>query len=292
MHLKIIRPQQLVFSVCASISLALLLSFSILLPAHAQAGATLVRADVPSMNVALGFNSRYRDGDWIPVQVTLKNPGSDFNGSIALNIPAPYSGYSNTQSSSTNRYQQTISLSTGAQKQVTLYVPLMLGAVGATQTIGVDLLDTNGQKIATQTSTLRSLGPNDILVGVLSDQTSGITALGQVTQPNQTASVFEEPLNATNMPKSAAVLKNFDMIVLDNFTTSSLSKDQFTALENWVSQGGNLVVVGGPEWRRTLSPLPASLLPVDIAGTSTLAAGTNLFPIGGPTRSEIGRAHV
>lgn len=239
------------------------------------------------MRVDMGFNSRYRDGSWVPIRVTLHNDGPDFSGTVSVSLPSPYAGM-NTLSPSSNKYQQAISLSSGAQKQITLNVPMLFGSQGVTQTVNVNLLDANGKLVLSQPATLRSLGPNDILAGVLSDQSAGISSLGQVTQPNQTASVFEEQLNAATMPKIAEILTNFDVIVLDNFTTSSLSNEQLTALQNWVAQGGTLIVTGGPEWRRTLSALPAGLLPVNIAGTSTLPAGTDLFPVGGPTKSGPG----
>jgi hypothetical protein len=236
----------------------------------------------------MGFNSRYRDGSWVPIQVTLRNDGPDFNGFVSINLPTPYAGINNTAPSSST-YQQTISLSTSAQKQIVINAPIFFGAQGSAQTVDVNLLDTSGKRVLTQTGTLRSLGLNDILVGVLSDQTTGIPSLGQVTQPNQAASVFEEQLNPTTMPRIARILNNFDMIVLDNFTTSSLDQGQLQALQNWVAQGGTLVVVGGPQWRGTLTPLPANMLPVTIAGTSTLPTGTNLLPVGGPSNSGPGQ---
>jgi hypothetical protein len=273
--------------ISAGICLALILLLGIL-PGTASAHTATASAEGISMHVDMGFNSRYRDGNWVPIQVTLRNGGPDFNGTVSVNLPTPYAGVNNTAPGS-SIYQQTVSLSTGAQKQIVINAPIFFGAQGSTQTIDVNLLDTNGRRVLTQTGTLRSLGLNDILVGVLSDQTTGIPSLGQVTQPNQTASVFEEQLDPTTMPSVAQILTNFDMIVLDNFTTSSLNQNQLQALQNWVAQGGTLVVVGGPQWRGTLTPLPANMLPVNIAGTSTLPAGTNLLPVGGPSNSGPGQ---
>src|SRR6266699_287077 len=101
--------------------------------------------------------------------------------------------------------------------------------------------------------------------------------------PTQGGSVIVEFLNANNMPTMAGILKNFNIIVLDDFTTSNLSTAQLAALQTWVNQGGNLIVTGGPEWHRTISALPTGLLPVAVNGTSTIPAGTSLLPLGGPT---------
>src|SRR6266516_1492460 len=158
------------------------------------------------------------------------------------------------------------------------------------QTITVDLLDANNQKVGSDVSTLRSIGPSDIFVGILSDQSTGFSPLSTVPLADPTASIITEQLNASTLPTMAEVLKNFNLIVLDNFTTSNLTKDQLTTLQNWVNQGGSLIVVGGPDWRRTLSPLPAGLLPVSVTGTAILPAKTPLLPIGSPTKGGPGQS--
>ncbi len=247
------------------------------------------------MQVQAGFNSRYRDGNWTPVQVTLRNDGPDFTGKVSVNTPSLFSGAGN--SGSTYIYQQAVSLPNNSQKQVTLYVPFTFGSPGTTQNITVDLLDANNHPVTTQSAALRALGASDIFVGFLFDQTPGQTpGLGPLTNvalptQGQGGSIQVEPLNTGTMPAIAAALKNFDVIILDNFTTNSLSQDQLTALQNWVQQGGKLIVIGGPEAHRTLDPL-ASLLPVTLTGTATLPPGTHLFPLGGPTKSGPNEGNV
>lgn len=271
----------------ASVTLALVF---LLLPQHvlAHQAKNLVPADGPRINsIQPGFtNGDYRDGNWVPIQVSLSNTGADFTGKVSLDAPSPFTGMGGNNAAQST-YQAAVSLPSGSQKQVTLYVPFNIGAQGTTQNVTVSLLDTNNQKIATSTAPLNSIGPNDIFVGVLSDQTAGsFSLLNGVAMANSAVRVNEEPLNATNFPIIAQVLKNFDAIVLDNFTTSKLSQEQLAALQDWVNQGGTLIVAGGPEWRRTLGPLSASLLPVTITGTDTLPGGTHLLPVGGPTRNN------
>ena len=261
--------------------LSLLFTF-FLFPLNASASSNVPSASMPTFQVSAGFNSRYRDSNWVPVQVSLHNDGPDFSGFVSINIPAP--SISTTRSSPMLTYQQTITLPTSSQKQVTMHVPIAMSEQSSTQVITVDLLDTNYQKISSETTTLRSIGPSDIFVGILSDQTTGFGPLSTLSLADPTASILVESLNATTMPTMTAELKNFDLLILDNFTTSNLSKDQLTTLQNWVNQGGSLIVVGGPEWRRSLRPLPSNLLPVSLTGTQTLPAKTSLLPVGGPTK--------
>lgn len=278
-HIRILL--RLCGGVATAVALALALTF---FPSHAFAAISTPHAG-PTFAVAAGFGARYqdKDGTWIPVQMTLRNDGPEFNGKISINPPAPL-GVGN--GSATSTYEQLINLPTGAQKQVTVYIPFSMGTPGVAQNVTVNLLDNNGQKINSQQATLRSLGPGDLFVGVLSNQTSGFGALGQIQLPSAGAQVVVDQLNATTMPGIVDALNNFDLIIIDNFDTASLNKEQIAALERWTAQGGTLIVVGGPEWRGTLAPLPASLVPVDITGTSTLPAGTHIFPIGGPGKGN------
>jgi hypothetical protein len=241
----------------------------------------------PSFQVNAGFETHYRDGNWVPVQVTLRNDGPDFSGTLSLATPGPQFLGSSIQGTPSN-YQLSITLANGAQKQVTMYLPLYFDV----QSITVKLLDSGGNVVGSQTATLTPLIPGDVFVGILSDQSSGFGTLSAAPLPNQGGSVVIDFLNAGTMPNRAAALKNFDLIVLDNFTTSNLSAAQLSALQTWVNQGGTLILAGGPEWHRTLGALPAGLVPVTVIGTATLAAGNPLLPLGGPGAVRPGQNNV
>jgi hypothetical protein len=264
-------------------------------PVHALASTGVMNHALasPTMQVNAGFATRYRDGNWVPVQVALHNDGPDFSGAISINVSAynsPYivTGNNPGTAGPPSHYQVPITLANGAQKQITTYIPIYYD----TQSIIVRLLDGNGHVVSTQDGALNPLNIGDMLIGVLSDQSSGFGSLSAVTLPSQGSSLIVEFLNANTMPDIAAALKNFNVLVLDNFTTSSLSANQLTALQNWVDQGGALIEVGGPEWRRTLSTLPKSLLPVAINGTTSLPAGSPLLPLGGPSSGHQGQTGV
>jgi hypothetical protein len=238
----------------------------------------------PSFRVNAGFETHYRDGNWVPVQITLRNDGPDFRGALSLIAPSPQFLGSSNQGTPSN-YQASITLANGAQKQVTMYVPLYFDV----QSVTVQLLDSSGNVVGSQTAALTPLLPGDILIGILSDQSSGFSPLSAASLPNPGGSIVLELLNAGTLPGMAAALKNFNAIVLDNFTSNNLSAAQLSALQTWVDQGGTLILVGGPEWHRTLDALPSGLVPVIVNGTETIAAGTSLLPIGGPQAVHAGQ---
>jgi hypothetical protein len=245
------------------------------------------RIDVPTFQVKAGFESHYRDGNWIPVQISLRNDGPDFNGSLSLITPNPQFQLSSSQGIPSN-YQVSISLANGAQKLVTMYLPLYFD----TQSVTVQLLNSSGQIVGSQTAPLIPLSQGDVFIGVLSDQNSWFSSLSALSLPNQGGSIILEFLNAKTMPTMAAALKNFNIIVLDNFTTTNLSAIQLNALQNWTNQGGTLLLVGGPEWHRTLGTLPAELVPIQVYGSATIPAGTVLLPPGGPATQSSGQHKI
>ena len=268
--------------VASCLALALLLFFA--LPIKAMAHPV---TSGPSLQVSAGFETHYRNGNWVPVQITLRNDGPDFSGTLSLSASNPQFVVQGDTGTSLS-YQFAITLANGARKQVTMYLPLY----SSMQNVTVKLLDSNGNAASTQSAALNPLAPGDVFVGVLSDQSTGFGPLSTAPLPTQGGSVIVEFLNAHTMPSMAGILKNFNMIVLDDFTTSNLSTAQLAALQTWVNQGGNLIVAGGPEWHRTTSALPAGLLPVAVNGTSTIAAGTTLLPLGGPTLGRLGQNQV
>ncbi len=276
--------RKLVIASCLAITIVLTYFF---FPANASANTAFTTqrttsvVNGPVLQVTAGFNARFRDGNWIPVQINLSNNGADFDGTISINAPAPLNGTSSTSSV----YSEPISLANGTQKQVIIDIPVNLGGQGNVQDIHVNLLANSGNVVRSQISKVSSLGQNDIFTGILSDQNTGFSPLYSIALPNQGGSMIVEPLNASNLPDKASVLKNFDLLVLDNFTASNLSANQLIALQSWVDQGGELIEAGGPEWRRTLSSLPTSLLPVAVTGTSTLPAGTPLLPVISPAQT-------
>ena len=225
--------------------------------------------------VHVGFDGRYKNGTWIPVYVALSNTGTDFTGTLSISPPP---SLSEPEWPST-LYQSSITLPAGAQKQVTLYIPLKTSTLDISQTVDVQLLDTHGQLVLTGSAFAHPLNPQDVFVGLLSDQPGSFSTFTNIDLPNRAATLVTEPLNASTFPTEAAALDNFDMLILDDFTSSMLSPDQLSTLQAWIQRGGTLVEVGGPAWQRSLSPLPHNLLPVTITDTSLLSSHASSFSI-------------
>lgn len=248
-------------------------------PVQASAHAKGAPARDLTLQLDVGFNSFYRIGYWTPIRVTLSNQGADFRGTLAINTFSGLSPINGGSNISPWSFEEPVTLPQGTQKQLTLTMPLYMGLFPP-HGITAQLRDTHGHVVATQQATPDYLNPGDILVGIFSDNYAGFSPLSAVTLPNSYSSVALAPLDATTMPTTTTVLSNFDVIILDDFATATLSPAQVRTLQAWVNQGGALIEVGGTAWQRTLKPLPPELLPVMVNGTGVIPAGTDLLPTG------------
>lgn len=238
----------------------------------------------PALTINAGFNDIYRVGHWTPVHVTLTSRGAPFTGKLAVQS---YTGGSRTaittDSLSPWQFIQTIALAKGQHRQFTIYAPHYTDDL-ITHGFQATLIDTYGKTVVTQESKPGAeIQPGYILVGVLSDNPLTRTQLAKVTLPGQSANTMVSQLTAATLPTSEAVLENFNALVIDNFSTRTLTSQQIMALRIWINRGGTLILVGGPHWAKTLEPLPDDLRPVRVYGLNTLPPHTHLLTFNGNT---------
>jgi hypothetical protein len=251
------------------------------------AASSIANTGAPSLEVHAGFGSFFRNGAWVPLYITLHNIGKDFSGTVAASNAASPIWQDTFTMIPASTYQQPVTLSHGEQKQYTLYLPMT--SYSGKESITVQLLNSQEKVVQSQNVLLQQLFPWDVLVGLLSSQSTGFASLEAVTLPNQNGSVQAQYLNAQTMPSMAATLANFNLIVLDRFS-GSFTRAQLRALNLWVQQGGTLIEIGGLHWQQNLSTVPTDLLPVNVSGTSVLPAGTHLLPGGIPNSTGSGSA--
>lgn len=271
------------------LKLLIICSVFVVLQMHQSeiARATTHASKGPTMQADVGFDEDYREGNWTPVYVTLANSGPDFRGTLSINVFAGQPRATSPSFPSPWSFQRPVMLPAGSRQHLTLYVPFYLGNLPPRGVV-VTLMGANGQTIATQavpaTTQLYSVQMGELLIGELSSQdpNAGFGLLKSLSLPNQQSSFDVIGLNAATLPANTAVLRNFDVLILANFDIHTLSAQQIMALQTWVNQGGTLIEVGGADWQRTLAPLPSTLRPVTIDGTTTIPQGTRLVPVSTP----------
>ncbi|MGZ3608547.1 MAG: hypothetical protein ACXVDN_09895 [Ktedonobacteraceae bacterium] len=277
-----------VFVLLASLFISLII---FLFPAHSSAFTKKSSKVLPTLQLSVGFEDDSRVNYWTRVQVVLGNKGSNFSGVLSVTT---YSGPSRQfvpSSTLSWGYQSPVVLPHGVQKHINFNIPFY-ETPAEPQGIIATLSDDKGKVVTTQTATPFILHSDSLLIGILSDYTAEspeFSSLSKVALPDPERSVELATLNASTMPDVAEVLDNFDVIVLDNFPMSTLNHAQLNALQTWINRGGSFIVIGGPDWQRTLDALPPQLLPVNVQGTGMLPPATRVLPIGSPTIAETGQ---
>jgi hypothetical protein len=243
-----------------------------------SAHAKVVRQDL-SIQVAMGYQITDKPYYWVPVRISITNNGAPFAGKLSIKTFTGSPFKRNIAITSPWNFEQPVTIPGKAQKTLTLSAPFYLSSNIDALGFVATLFDAQGQIVTSQT-TGQNLGilSGDLFIGTLSDTTNGFNSLNNVSLPHQLDSLTLSTLDASTFPDNSAILKNFDIIILDNFTTRTLSPAQLMTLQIWINQGGILIEAGGSDWQRTLGSLPATLLPVQITTTQTLPADTNLLP--------------
>jgi hypothetical protein len=115
------------------------------------------------------------------------------------------------------------------------------------------------QDLATRLLPLRMLGPSDFLVGLMADDGVVPSGLGLVRRGGSPVAIAQ--LTPGDLPAEPLGLQALDALVIRQASSDRLTPDQRSALRSWIEQGGQLIVAGGPGWRRSMDGLD-DLLPI------------------------------
>jgi hypothetical protein len=226
------RPSRL-----ARLAAAALLA-GLLLPA---AAAPAVAADAITLEARTLVGGRFEANGWIALAATLSNSGPPMTGYLATD------GLDGT-------VRRFVELPAGAHKVVALYVR----PASFARTIALRFEAVNGTSLAAASADTRVL-----------ERTSGHVAIvgdgGGNLRPQLTArgGGFPEPipLSPSDLPERPEPLRGVETIVWAA-DSSSLTEAQRRSLERWVAAGGQLIVLGGPDWQARTAAFE-SLLPVE-----------------------------
>ncbi|HSH05227.1 MAG TPA: hypothetical protein VLL52_22115 [Anaerolineae bacterium] len=231
---------------------ALLLIIAILIstaqPTYAQSNINL--------DVVVGFDGMYKGPYWVPIHATITNNGADINGQVRIITE---------QGGNETIYANPISLPNQSNKRTTLYA--YLGAY--TTSLNIQLVDDAGRVVATNGKSIRHLNEQELLVGVVSDETGHLDHLYDIpgSRFNSGAVAYLQP---EHIPNIATGLKALNMLVFNDIDTGQLTPDQVNAVLNWVDLGGQLIITGGPGWQKTAASF-TDYLPVTPDGLESVA---------------------
>ncbi len=218
----------------------------VLMPAVVQASPQPAQADPISLTAQVGFDSFYRRGEWIPVQVTVANSGSDVEGYLVVE-------QTGTSPSEEIRFQTPVILPGQSRKTISFYV----GIDKYQTSLTVQLMD-GSRVLAAERVRIKQVNDGDLLYGLISGELVDMAFL-------QESVAY---LTLDDLPELGSAWKALDALILNNVDTGKLTPDQLQAMKDWLNTGGRLIVTGGPNWRKTAANL-SDLLPVTISGSAS-----------------------
>lgn len=234
--------------------LALLITNLLCLAAQPSQNA-LAQAETPSpsltglsLKASAAYDGTFKYGEWLPVLVEIENSGPDRRAEVRAPI---------STSAGLQVFTVPVELPSGTRKRLAVYVlpnnfsrQIEISVVSGDQILASQKVQLNPQPTITY------------LAGLLSPRRGALALIETIELPGIKRPVVLVDVSLDEFPDTFEGLRSFDLLVLNDVDTSSLSPEKVNALETWVHQGGRLVVAGGAGAERALSGLPDTLLPL------------------------------
>ena len=228
-------------------------------------------------DVRFGFNNGYKQGKWAPLNVTVKsqNEPNTFNGELAIEVRDFFSD------KSIYRYAIPLQLSKTDLKHKKLYIYCPKTAIKLfIQVIGTRGNDKEIEIINSEPSATQEFLPltpienKDHFVLVLApsgDKLKKIIDKRQLDDDGIQTHVRYLP-NSNALPTRWVGYSAVDLMVIRDasLTERRISKQQQTALLEWVQRGGTLIVSGGTNFRYLKGSFIEQFLPVKLIREETI----------------------
>jgi len=244
----------------------LLIIYAILFLLVSNPAAGQVESANVVMSAKAAYNGNFKYGEWLPIWVQLSNNGSDVEGLIQVEI---------SQSGGNITFAKEVSLPSGSRKELTLSVlPNNFSRELEIQFI---------TKESILLSDTISVSPNQndsIIIGISALKRGGLTSIGNIDTGDSFRKVVLFDLNIQQLPDQAREMESINTIIINDIDTSQLSNQQKTALENWVSNGGHLIIGGGPGLDKSILGLPDELINFSVEQNQQLDAISSLEQFG------------
>ncbi|MDE6434635.1 MAG: hypothetical protein K2L07_10465 [Lachnospiraceae bacterium] len=196
-----------------------------------------------TMDVVCGIDGVAVYDNPMLIQVTVKS-SKDFNGYIKV---APERNYGEKIVA----YGEDISIAAGTAKTFSFVV----GNQNNEGRFSVALLDEKDKVVYSESDSvyLEGMG-NSVYMGVMSDDFSSMAYFDAASVDyagyEQQVNLLE--LSKDNFPEDSDAIGMMAYLLIDNYDTAQLSDRQYTALKDWVKEGGVLLVALGANYQNVL----------------------------------------
>lgn len=194
------------------------------------------------------------------MQVTVENKGKDFSGTVQVIFAG--TGVGNCA------YNTKISLPAQGKKQFTLTVTERAASETLKGQCSLNFLDEKGN--VCESITLKNVfgsAQTGFSVGVLSDDYAGLSYLDAggrvISNQGMNYPLVLLELNADNL---TGYLDGLYFLIIDRINVDSLGEENIKAIQEWVEDGGWLLVGTGEYAQQTLSGFDEDFIGVEVTG--------------------------
>ena len=206
-----------------------------------------------------GYNQKVLVGYGAPVSISVENKdSSNFEG--YLQVIVPNSGNNNIL------YEEEIALAAYETKTV----QMVLGIPVPCEFVNVRMTDKKSKVVWEELQKITySKNKLDIRIGVLTDDFTALAYMDRVhllSDFNKATTLIE--MSAATFPTDYYALQMLDVILISDFSTDLLTKEQLRALSLWLQKGGFLIIGTGSTANKTLSGLRGNILNETVSSTT------------------------
>ncbi|NLK21309.1 MAG: tripartite tricarboxylate transporter TctB family protein [Epulopiscium sp.] len=241
--------------------LALLLIASLILGAFLPFFASGAERDGFDIKGEIGFNNKYKIGGTTPINVEITNNTKDFDGEIQLKILKQ--DYGNTLDYII--YSREIKIPEGATKRVSMNID----TINMQRNFEVVLVSGN-KEVSQKKIFATPFSPEEGFLGVLSEDTESINYIKNLgidsTRTKIIGNRFIE-LEDYSFPEDLGILENFEVIVINNYDTTRLNREQNEAISRWIHNGGMLILGTGINASKVLKGIDSNIINATHQGT-------------------------
>ena len=200
------------------------------------------------INTEIGFDNTYRSDSVTPIVITIENNKKDIDGEIQIEIPSEMGPMGVDMVSI---YAIDINHPKGTVKKYTMNIPIPSSLLNTK----LKIVEGKNTLIEEYVRIDRGVAENVMLAGVLSDNPANLNYLNGFTFKNIQGSTSMKiaNLNEETFSVDLDVMKGFNAIIMNDYDSSKLNKEQYNTLKKWVEQGGFLIIGTGPNGGKTLS---------------------------------------
>ncbi|MCC8150170.1 MAG: MSCRAMM family adhesin SdrC [Lachnospiraceae bacterium] len=224
-----------------------------------------------AIEVTAGLGGYYKSGAALPLSVVLESAGENFEGVLRVIVPGV------SYESGAAAYEQDIMLSADTGKTISMSVD----NVSSSSSLLLQVEDAQGNVLQEQAIALQAVASEKALVGILSDDFTALNYFDgrslEINDYSGSSQVVE--LSGDLLPEQSSGLDVLSYLIINSYDTSKLSEEQIEAIEEWVREGGIMILGTGSDYRQTLSGFESDFVAVSAdgfaSGTMQLTGGSD-----------------